>query len=139
MNGIQVVFKEVLFDFFKVATGTFNATKTIHLDYTFIGETVQMVFLLKGNATMVSTFGRTFPFKNNECNIFFGTDTEGQVILEKGENAFFLIDIQKEFFIRNFPNEKFFLDINSKKAFHLFPKLLGPRYQFQKRYCIHYF
>lgn len=106
-DGIQVVFKEILFDFFKVATGTFNALKTVRLNYTFIGETVQMVFLPKGNATMV-TFDGTFHFKSNECNIFFGADTKGNAIMEKGENTFFLIDIQKEFFTRNFPKYKNF-------------------------------
>ncbi|MDT7830444.1 AraC family transcriptional regulator [Pricia sp. S334] len=112
-NGIQIVFKEILFDFFKVAVGTFNATKTVQLDYTFIGETVQMVFLPKGNATMF-TLDRKYHFKSNECNIFFGTDAEGTLILEKGENSFFLVDIQKDFFIKNFPRYKNFEDFRKQ-------------------------
>src|SRR5690606_31851454 len=109
LEGFRLNFKEILFDHFKIAIGTFTSTKSVRMDYTYIGETVQMIFLLKGNSNL-EMFGGYGSFKANECNIFFGIEVKGTSVIGKGEHQIFLIDIQKEFFIKFFPKYKSFVD-----------------------------
>ena len=117
LEGFQLNFKETVFDYFKIAIGTFTATKGVQVDYTFIGETVQMVFLLNGDPTL-ETFCEPCPFKANECNIFFGIEAKGTSVIAKGGYQIFLIDIQKEFFIKFFPKYKNFMDFNQQIENH---------------------
>ncbi|SHI53918.1 AraC-type DNA-binding protein [Arenibacter nanhaiticus] len=106
-------FKEIIFDYFKIASGILTSTKDVHVDCTFIGETVQMVFLLKGNYT-IEILGKSSSFTAHECNIFFGIETECKALISKGEHHIFLIDIQKEFFIKFFPKHEKFIDFRQQ-------------------------
>ena len=117
LEGFQLNFKEILFDYFKIAIGTFTSTKGTYVDYTFIGETVQMIFLLKGNSKL-EMFGEPGPFKANECNIFFGIEVKGTSIIDKGKYQIFLIDIQKEFFTKFFPKYKNFVGFRQQIEDH---------------------
>lgn len=106
-------FKETIFEYFKIAVGTISSTKDVQLDCTFIGETVQMVFLLKGKFS-IEILGKSSPFTTNECNIFFGIQTECKAHIDKGEHHIILIDIQKEFFIKFFPKHDNYIDFRQQ-------------------------
>ena len=112
-ESFMLNFKEIIFEYFKVSLGTLTSKKGIHLDYTFIGETVQMVFLLKGSYTLEIS-GKSSSFKENECNIFFGVQAECKILIDKGEHHIFLIDIHKEFFLKFLPKHRNFIDFRQQ-------------------------
>ncbi|WP_339713714.1 AraC family transcriptional regulator [uncultured Kriegella sp.] len=104
-------YKELIFENFKVGFGFLNAKRQSIINFNFKGQTIEMIFVLKGSFVIdILDAEHTYNFEPNKHNILFYTNSSGRTILERGDVYIFLVNLSPHFFGQFLPNENEFID-----------------------------
>ena len=77
-------YNEIVFDGFKIGYGEYSVQEDCDVQFTFSGETIEMIFVLKGSfAIEIPSVKKVYYFNAQEQNIMFYNTTEGMFKLGK--------------------------------------------------------
>lgn len=96
-QGLKLTFSEKLFTQFKLCHGLFNTSRGGTLNFEYTGNTVQMIFQLKGSS-MLDYGDTSYQFLEGEHNLLFRPSVRGTILLPQGISEVFLVDFSKEYF-----------------------------------------
>ena len=104
LDGSTSHVKEVVFPFFKIRYGNSCLLETINIDFEFMGESLEMNFLMQGATRMsLSQVGETYNRCSNTHNLFYCKNLEGHFTWLTKECSFFEVNLVPELFMNYLP------------------------------------
>lgn len=108
-NNVIGCYREQVFDSFKIGYGTLNICEKCGLNFNFIGQSIEMIFVLDGRCLVTPNESSYFTFFNkNEHNLLYYSSLSGQFQLKKGQINLMRINFSVDFLNQFLPTEKKF-------------------------------
>ncbi|MGY5353720.1 helix-turn-helix transcriptional regulator [Wenyingzhuangia sp. IMCC45467] len=110
-------YKEICSEKFKVGYGELTIVNNCNIPIKFSGETIEMIFVLKGNyAVHINKKKEVYTYDSNDHNIIYYTDRDRCIELKKGTHQVVRINLTPSFFCEYFPeNFKEFKTLMAQK------------------------
>ena len=127
MNGW---YKEQVFENFKIGYGTLSGANNRKIKFNFNGETIGLIFLLKGSLRMnICNSLYTSHFKTNEHNIFYYKNIQDALEIKDDTISIFRINFSVNFFNQFLPEGHKFDNFRKKIKLHKTRKIEEQNYQ----------
>lgn len=104
LDGSRSQMKELIFPFFRIKYGNSLLKEAIAIEFEFMGEALEMNFLLQGNTKLsVSNLDKRYHGYSNTHNLFYCKNLEGELKWLNKEFFFFEINLVPDFFLNYLP------------------------------------
>lgn len=97
-------YKEVCFTDYKIGYGSYDVINSHKIEVNFIGETIEMTFLLDGEFKVILP-NNSLTYKSNEHNLTYYANVNRSLLLEKGLHHLVKINFSIDFFKKYFPDD----------------------------------
>ena len=123
-------YKEQIFENFKIGYGTLNGADKKRIKFSFTGETIALIFILKGSLSMnIHNPLYTNHFKTNEHNIFYYTSAKDAIEITDHTVSMVRINFSVNFFNQFLPEDHKFENFRNQIKQHKSRKLDKQNYQ----------
>ena len=101
-------YKEICFKHFKVSYGAFDVYNLHESKIDFVGNTVELTFILEGELTINTSDNKYYSYKSCEHNLSYYTTSTRFIMFKKGHYRVMKINLSPIFFNDYFPNKSMF-------------------------------